>query len=399
MLEAKGYKIKLNLMDNQATKVIKKFLDKNQCNLLLVEPHNHQVNATKHVIQTFKAHFISALATTDGNFPLQMWDQLTPQVEVTLNMLCPSCIDPSMLAYETVYGPYDWNCFPLAPPGCKAVVFEAPEMCGTWASRGIDAWYTGPSLDHYQCNHYFVPETMAYHISGSAELFPPPMLSTPISHAEQTLARSLRWTCHKVTRNPCWKTMGCPAQHQIKISTCQPYLQTNTHMPNTQMDVTPRGPAKGACYSPHGTKGGTKGGRATPPNAIRQITDAPPIMAAPNPTTKWALKLTKRTHLHMTRNKTPGSVLAITNNWTNQRLFLIPSPALLPAPTQGSLRHQTPITPSNIPHVCFQNIPGWIRHAPMISQELLTFLPNVSGPNPKISSRHPSYNQNQSHLG
>jgi hypothetical protein len=107
MLEAKGYKIKLNLMDNQATKVIKKFLDKNQCNLLLVEPHNHQVNATKHVIQTFKAHFISALATTDGNFPLQMWDQLTPQVEVTLNMLCPSCIDPSMLAYETVYGPYD----------------------------------------------------------------------------------------------------------------------------------------------------------------------------------------------------------------------------------------------------------------------------------------------------
>jgi hypothetical protein len=72
MLEAKGYNIKLNVMDNQATKVIKKFLDKNECNLLLVEPHNHQVNAAKCAIQTFKAHFISALAMTDSNFPLQL---------------------------------------------------------------------------------------------------------------------------------------------------------------------------------------------------------------------------------------------------------------------------------------------------------------------------------------
>jgi hypothetical protein len=39
-------------MDNQATKVIKKFLDEQQCDLLLVEPHNHRVNATKRAIQT-----------------------------------------------------------------------------------------------------------------------------------------------------------------------------------------------------------------------------------------------------------------------------------------------------------------------------------------------------------
>jgi hypothetical protein len=39
LLKLKGYKIRLNIMDNQATKVIKKFLDEQQCNLLLVEPH------------------------------------------------------------------------------------------------------------------------------------------------------------------------------------------------------------------------------------------------------------------------------------------------------------------------------------------------------------------------
>jgi hypothetical protein len=80
LLKLKGYKIRLNVMDNQATKVIKKFLDEEQCSLLLVEPHNHHVNAAKCTIQTFNVHFISALATTNSKFPLQLWDRLMPQV-------------------------------------------------------------------------------------------------------------------------------------------------------------------------------------------------------------------------------------------------------------------------------------------------------------------------------
>jgi hypothetical protein len=119
------------------------------------------------MVQTFEAHFISALATTDSNFLLQLWDRLTPQVEATLNMMQPSCIDSTMSTYKAVHGPYNWNCFPLAPPGCK----EAPKSRDSWASHGTDAWYIGPSLDHYQCNHLFGPNTQAYWISGLAELF------------------------------------------------------------------------------------------------------------------------------------------------------------------------------------------------------------------------------------
>ncbi len=172
MLESRGHKICLNVMDNQACKVIKTYLTKKECDNLLVKPNNHRVNAAKRAIQTFKSHFISALATTDSNFPSQLWDQLTPQVETTLNMLPPSQIDPTMSAYKAIHSPYDWNHFPLAPPGCKAVIYEAPESWGSWASHGTDAWYVGPSLDHYQCNHFFVPDTQAYWISGSAKLFP-----------------------------------------------------------------------------------------------------------------------------------------------------------------------------------------------------------------------------------
>jgi hypothetical protein len=139
---------------------------------MLVEPHNHRVNAAKRAIQTFKDHFISALATTDSEFPLQLWDKITSQVEATLNLMRASRINPNISAYEAIWGPYDWNCFPLAPPGCKAVIYKSPATRGSWGSRGTDTWYLGPSLDHYRCNHYFVPETRAYRISGSAELFP-----------------------------------------------------------------------------------------------------------------------------------------------------------------------------------------------------------------------------------
>jgi hypothetical protein len=71
-LAAKGFKPKLNVMDNQAMKHIKQFLNKNKCKLQLVEPHNHKVNAAERAIQTFKDAFIVALATTDSNFPLQL---------------------------------------------------------------------------------------------------------------------------------------------------------------------------------------------------------------------------------------------------------------------------------------------------------------------------------------
>ena len=56
-LTKKGFKVKLNVMDNQATKYIKQFLNDNNCKLQLVKPHNHRVNAAERAIQTFKDAF------------------------------------------------------------------------------------------------------------------------------------------------------------------------------------------------------------------------------------------------------------------------------------------------------------------------------------------------------
>jgi hypothetical protein len=86
-LTAKGFKPKLNIMDNQATQHIENYLTKNNCKLQVIERHNHRMNAAEQAIQRFKVAFIAALATTDSKFSLQLWDRLTPQVQDNLNML------------------------------------------------------------------------------------------------------------------------------------------------------------------------------------------------------------------------------------------------------------------------------------------------------------------------
>jgi hypothetical protein len=104
-LEEKGYKPMLNIIGNQATKVIKAYLTPQQVSLQLVKPHNYCVNAAEWAIQTFKNWFIGAVGTTDANFPIQLWDKLTPQVQDSINLLHCSSIHPDCSAYVTLEGP------------------------------------------------------------------------------------------------------------------------------------------------------------------------------------------------------------------------------------------------------------------------------------------------------
>ncbi len=100
-LESKSYKPKLNVMDNQAAKVIKAYLNPQNIELQLIEPHNHRANAVKRAIQTFKNHVINALCTTDSDFHIQLSDKLAPQVQDSINLLRQSCINPDQSAYNT----------------------------------------------------------------------------------------------------------------------------------------------------------------------------------------------------------------------------------------------------------------------------------------------------------
>ncbi len=86
-LKTGGYRPALNVMDNECSAAVEKYIRSERINIQLVPPHNHRVNAAEWAITTFKEHFIGALATVDMYCPLQLWDEFLPQVELSLNML------------------------------------------------------------------------------------------------------------------------------------------------------------------------------------------------------------------------------------------------------------------------------------------------------------------------
>ncbi len=299
-LTQKGFKPKLNVMDNQATRYIKTFLTEQECELQLVEPHNHRVNAAERAIQTFKDAFISALATTDKDFPLQLWDKLTPQVILTLNMMRASRIDPTKSAHEVIHGKYDWNRYPLAPLGCRAVVYKDGDTRGSWASRGVDGWYLGPSQDHYSCDIYYIPDTRGYRVSGSTELFPqhcqlPDMsphqhfcalvneMSDDIDRQSLTpkgrrILALLRDRIHLLLAPP-----PTPEEQKVRLEEQRMNEQLAQEREQRVVDDTPI-------------------------ITIPRITEAPGIIHSQNPTAKRFLKETPRVHCRVTRNNTPGIV-------------------------------------------------------------------------------------------
>jgi len=283
-LEAKGFKPKLNVMDNQVTKHIKQFLTENECRLQLVEPHNHRVNAAERAIQTFKDAFIAALATTDSDFPLQLWDTITPQVQDTLNMMRASRVDPTKLAYEILNGPYDWNQYPLAQLGCKAVIYEDGDTRGSWASRGVDGWYLGPSKDHYRCDLYFIPETRACRISGSTELFPQHCQIPCLTKQQhfRALTEELTEAVNEANATPAGKRLVKALQKKIEQALNPNIVQDEQRVREDEQRVARENQQRVLDNTPILT--------------IPRITDAPAIMQSRNPTAKRRLKENPRIH-------------------------------------------------------------------------------------------------------
>jgi hypothetical protein len=52
-------------MDNKCSTTVEQYIRSEKINIQLVPPHNHQANAAKRAIATFKEHFIATLATVD----------------------------------------------------------------------------------------------------------------------------------------------------------------------------------------------------------------------------------------------------------------------------------------------------------------------------------------------
>ena len=110
------------IVDNEASQHLKNAFQADEITHQLVPPHAHRTNLAERAIQTFKQHFKTGLALVDPDFPLSQWDRLLPQAVMTLNMLRASRINPKLSAYSYLFGEFDFNATPLAPPWHKSSI-------------------------------------------------------------------------------------------------------------------------------------------------------------------------------------------------------------------------------------------------------------------------------------
>jgi hypothetical protein len=171
-LSVKGFKPKLQTLDNEASTALKNFFTVNDIAYQLVPPHCHRRNAAERAIRTFKEHFVAGLSSADPSFPMHLWDRLLPQAEITLNLLRTSRLHPQLSAAAHYHGLVDYNKTAFAPPGCKIIANEKPGKRRTWAPHGQHGYSLGPAMHHYRCQNVYISTTASERIVDTLEFFP-----------------------------------------------------------------------------------------------------------------------------------------------------------------------------------------------------------------------------------
>jgi hypothetical protein len=170
-------------LDNEASKLLKTYLHQQDITFQLVPPYSHRRNSAERAIRSFKDHLIAGLCSTDKYFPMRLWDRLLPQTVMTLNMLRTSRLNPKLSAATHIFGQYDFNRAPMAPPGTRIIAHETPSRRRTWAPHGQDGWYIGPALEHYRCYTVYITKTRGNRIVETVD-FPPEKITLPFPSSQ-----------------------------------------------------------------------------------------------------------------------------------------------------------------------------------------------------------------------
>ena len=71
-----------------------------------------------------------------------------------------------------MWGDFDYNTTLLAPPGCLAVIYDAPEDQPTCSNHGKIGYYIGPAENHYPNYRIYIPTTGGTRIGSTVNFFP-----------------------------------------------------------------------------------------------------------------------------------------------------------------------------------------------------------------------------------
>ena len=224
-----------------------------------VPPHSKRRNAAERAIRKFKNHF-----TVDKDFPLQSWDAVLPQTEMTLNLMRGSRVDP-------LHGKYNFDAHPIAPRGMRIVLHEEkPHQRGSWSLHGVEGFYLGPALEHYRCYRGWVVKTQRERVTDTVAWHSQTIMMPGASEKELLIKAlaDLQTAIHASAHNlPPPDTLSLTALHQeltklfppLPSSTIYPIQQILPQLYATTQRIHPGPrPANGDfyCYA-YGTEGGT----------------------------------------------------------------------------------------------------------------------------------------------
>jgi hypothetical protein len=166
-MKAAGLGLKKHVLNNECSAAMKACIKENDMNYELVPPGQHRHIQAEQAIQTFKAHFISILASVNDNFPLLLWCHLLKPTEFTLNLLRQSRVAPKILAFA--HNSSTHNCMQkrFALIGCAVQMHVKPDNHLSWDTRLEPGFNLGTSMEHHQCFRVHVTRTRATRISNT----------------------------------------------------------------------------------------------------------------------------------------------------------------------------------------------------------------------------------------
>ena len=158
-LKAAGIRPKKHVLDNKCSTEFKQAIKENELEYELVPKGQHSRNISERALQKWKAHTIGSLSGVADNLPLGLWDELLPQLDMQVNILLFSNVNPNVYPWTVLNGSNDFNRHSLAPLDTEIQMLEHPDKVKTWGMKSKPGYYVGTSLDHYRYYWGWMRET------------------------------------------------------------------------------------------------------------------------------------------------------------------------------------------------------------------------------------------------
>ena len=111
-LNRKGIVPKKHISDNECSRELKDAIMKNDVEYELVPKGQHRRNIAERGIQTWKLHAIGMFSGFPTAAPLFLWDKMLPQIDMQVNLLRFSNVNPTVCSNTVLNGVHDFNSTP-----------------------------------------------------------------------------------------------------------------------------------------------------------------------------------------------------------------------------------------------------------------------------------------------